>query len=243
MRPNGTMSSTMSGENRADRPLGMRRSELEVLADLVRQNAVHRVLEIGMAQGSSTLVMLRALQEKGGGHVVSIDPFQFRDAPELSGSNPTQGKGVANVREAGFAAMHRCIAQPDYVALPDLLKKGVEFDLVLIDGYHSFEATLLDFIYADRLLRVGGLCVFHDTAFPAVYKVLRYLMANTSYRLIGPRPEPLYDSLLPKVLRRARYFLRGEGAAFRERRTRWCSLAAFEKADENHAPELRLAEF
>lgn len=234
---------TPATENRADRPLGMRKSELEVLAGLVRENDVADVLEIGMAHASSTLVMLGALRSKGRGHVVSIDPFQFSDPPGVEGGYGIRGSGVANVREAGFETMHTCIAEPDTAALPALVKKGATFDLVLIDGYHSFDSTFVDFIYADMLLRTGGVCVFHDTAFPAVYKVLRYVMANTSYALIGPPPEPIYDSVLPKVWRRARYLLHGQDAVFRERRTRWCSLSAFKKTAPAKPRELRINDF
>jgi predicted O-methyltransferase YrrM len=229
--------------NRADRPLGMRRSELEILADLARGDGISQILEIGMAHASSTLAMLGALSEKGSGHVVSIDPFQFEDAPGAEPGSGTRGQGVLNVEAAGLAHMHTCIAEPDYVALPRLAKEGALFDLILIDGYHSFESTLLDFVYADMLLRIGGTCVFHDTAFPAVHKAVRYLMTNTAYELIGPRPEPMYDSLLPKAWRRVRYFLRGDRGSFEERRTRWCSLAAFTKAAARKAPELTLNDF
>jgi hypothetical protein len=173
---------------------------------------------------------------------VAIDEFQFADHADRDAA-PVRGQGVANVRTAGFASMHECIAEPDYVALPELVKKGETFDFVLIDGYHSFESTLLDFFYADRLLAVGGLVVFHDTSFPAVYKAVRYVMTNTTYALIGPRPEPLHRSLLPKVLRRARYLLTGQSRSFRERRTKWCSLAAFRKVEPSHTKELALAEF
>jgi predicted O-methyltransferase YrrM len=239
----------------------MRRSELDVLASLVRDNPVRRILEIGMAHASSTLAMLGALKEKGSGcEVLSIDPYQFAEPPKdvmapirVNGKEvgsqgdrdtpPVRGQGVANVREAGFAGMHECIAEPDWVALPALLRKGAAFDLVLIDGYHSFESTLLDFFYGDRLLKVGGIVVFHDTAFPAVYKAVRYVMTNTTYALIGPRPEPLHHSLLPKMLRRVRYLLTGQSRSFRERRMRWCSLAAFRKIEESHTKELALADF
>jgi predicted O-methyltransferase YrrM len=229
-------------ENRADRPLGMRRSELEILGELARTHAARRILEIGMADASSTLALLEATRDLDGATVVSIDPFQFADPPGASGYG-IQGRGVANVGAAGFAGRHTCIAEPDYLALPDLVRRGAVFDLVVIDGYHSFESTLLDFIYADKLLRVGGLVAFHDSALPAVYKAVRYVMTNTAYEVVGPRPEPVLDALLPKVLRRARYLLNGQNAAFTERRLKWCSLAVFRKLRDEAPPELRLVEF
>src|SRR5204862_913148 len=114
---------------------------------------------------------------------VAIDEFEFACHGDRDAA-PVRGQGVENVRAAGFAAMHECIAEPDYVALPALVKKGETFDFILIDGYHSFESTLLDFFYCDRLLADGGLVVFHDTAFPAVYKAVRCLMTHMTYALV-----------------------------------------------------------
>jgi predicted O-methyltransferase YrrM len=65
--------------DKADRPLGMRPSEIEVLCQLVRRFDCQRILEIGMANASSTVMLLRTLHESGGGEVVSIDPFQYHD--------------------------------------------------------------------------------------------------------------------------------------------------------------------
>ena len=50
------------------------------------------------------------------------------------------------------------------IALPSLLKeKEGRFDLIFIDGLHSYDQVMLDFYYANRLIRIGGFIVFDDT--------------------------------------------------------------------------------
>lgn len=231
--------------NSVDRPQGMRASEIAVVCRLIRERRLSRLLEVGMANGSSSVSMLRALSSCGGGTLTSIDPYQFAAAGSVSKDNDDgyDGEGMRNVRNAGFARMHTLMAEPDYTALPKLVERGEKFDFIFIDGYHSFDYAFLDFFYADLLLKVGGVVAFHDSSYPAVYKVCRFIAGNKDYRLIGPRPEPMYEGLPRKLLRRARYWLAGENAIFRERRLVWCSVAAFEKRGDSQCPQRTLTEF
>src|SRR5690242_8684771 len=137
-----------STNNNADRPLGMRRAEIEQLRILIHQFGCRRILEVGMANASSTVMFLHTLQEIGGGEVVSIDPFQYRDEPGVDEVYSIRGVGMENVRKSGLANMHRLINDYDYVALPQLVSGKQKFDLVFIDGYHSFDYTFVDFFYA-----------------------------------------------------------------------------------------------
>ena len=56
-------------------PQEMLATELQVLADLIRSARPQEVLEVGMANGSSSVVILAALREVGEGTLVSVDPF------------------------------------------------------------------------------------------------------------------------------------------------------------------------
>jgi hypothetical protein len=59
------------------------------------------------------------------------------------------------------------------VALPELAKSGPEpFDLVFIDGAHSFPLPTIDWFYGAGLLRKGGVVVFDDVQLPAVGSLL-----------------------------------------------------------------------
>lgn len=84
--------------------------------------------------------------------------------------------------------MHRLIKEPDYLALPSLLKEGRKFELAYIDRMHSFEHTLLDLFYLDRMAPVGGVIGFNDCGMPAVQKVIRYLRSHLLYEEVMPEP-------------------------------------------------------
>ncbi len=58
-----------------------------------------------------------------------------------------------------------------YKALPDAVTRKEKYQLIFIDGWHTFDYTLVDFFYADLLLELGGFLVFDDVQLPAVAKV------------------------------------------------------------------------
>ena len=71
-------------------------------------------------------------------------------------------------------------------ALPRLLEKNEgQFDLIFIDGWHTFDHTLLDCFYATRLLKVGGVLVIDDVSFPSVRRVVDFLKNYPCYEERG----------------------------------------------------------
>ncbi len=146
----------------------------EALYQTVLARRPEHVLEVGMAFGVSSLAILSALDRIGGtGRLVSLDPAQSRD---------WRGCGAAAVARSGLAPRHRLIEEPDYVALPRLLGEGHRIDFAYIDGMHTFDYTLLDFFYVDKLLPAGGVVGFNDCRMPAVHKVLRFVATHRRYR-------------------------------------------------------------
>ena len=149
----------------------------EALFRTVLELRPRRAIEGGMACGAATLSILTALDQIGGeGSLVSIDPYQTRD---------WKGVGVASVARAGLANRHRLIEDYDYAALPRLLAKGAQFELAYIDGWHTFDYTLLDLFYIDRMLTVGGVVGFNDCGWPAVHKVIKFLLSHRRYEEIN----------------------------------------------------------
>ena len=135
----------------------------ERLYQLVLTHRPQCVVEVGMAFGGSTLAILSALdQVGGGGRLISIDPFQF---------SQWGGCGAAAVRRAGLEHRHELVEEVDYFALPDLLAKGQVVDFAYIDGAHTFDYAFLDFWYLDRMLRVGGVGGFNYCEWRGVGKV------------------------------------------------------------------------
>ena len=224
-----------------DRPHGMQAREVAILCRIAREEKCHSILEVGMANGSSTVALLKTLADNGGGNVVSIDPFQNRGENGIDYG--IGGQGVRNVAAAGFANMHRLMEAYDYIALPQLVAEKAQFDMVFIDGYHSFDYTFLDFFYADLLLKEGGICAFHDTGWPTVYKVTDFLMKNKAYTPLGPRPSRYLSNVAMRGLRRGLHVVTGRDAEMRERRMSWGSVAAFRKLRSSICAETKLVAF
>ena len=58
---------------------------------------------------------------------------------------------------------------------------GIKIDFAYIDGWHSFDYTLLDGWYVDRMLAVGGIAAFNDCDWPAVKKAIRFVLTHRKY--------------------------------------------------------------
>jgi predicted O-methyltransferase YrrM len=157
-------------------PVSLSRNDGETLHDAVTLTNSRRTLEVGLAYGISSLHILQALQENGGGAHTAIDPYQQKW---------WNGIGALNVERAGLQNMFRCIIEPSYMVLPRLLGENERYDFVFIDGNHRFEFSLLDFFYADRLLQPGGHIMLHDTWMPSIRKLFSFIDTNRRgcYRL------------------------------------------------------------
>ncbi|HRX86060.1 MAG TPA: polysaccharide deacetylase family protein [Phycisphaerae bacterium] len=219
-------------------PASMRPEEYAVLDRLLQDAQPRHTLEIGMATGGSSARICAYLAAHGGGQHVAIDPFQFAD-------DAWAGRGVARVQRAGLAQYLEVIAEPDYLALPALVKSGRRFDFILIDGWHSFDYTFVDLFYADVLLNSGGTLAIHDTNWPAVYRACRFLETHKAYDRIGPPISVSLPSIMARGLRRIRQIMGGPAAwhAARQRRTEWYALGAYRKRADAQVPNDFYARF
>lgn len=162
-------------------------AEGRFLASMITSRNVRRTLEIGCANGLSSLFICDALSRNPDPRHVIVDPFQ---------SAHWKGRGVANLKAAGFD-FWELIEQTSDEALPSLLARGDRFDFVFIDGSHTFDNVLLDFFYAQRLLNVGGVVVFDDVSMAAIRHVIRYVFNYPNLTPIGSVP---YGSWRRKLL-------------------------------------------
>lgn len=213
---------------------GMSPEELVRLHELVGADTCTDVLEIGMGCGTSSVVMLSALASKPAGHLTSIDPFQ---------TSSFQRAGVGRVEALGYAERHRLIEEPDYLALPNLLSSGQRFDFILVDGYHSFDYTLVDMFFADLLLKTGGVLAVHDSSWATVLHAIRFFEANKSYARVSPKPLLERKGLIAKAVGRFRIYAGGPASVkdFENRRRNWHTLAAYRKVGDNMPSETELA--
>lgn len=151
---------------------GIDATHVVALQRAIIDRQVALALEIGCANGVSTLAMLEALESRGEGHLYSVDPAQ---------RSHYDGAGIMAVANAGLADRHTLVEDYDYFALPTLLRRGLRFDFVYIDGWHTFDHVLLDLFFSDKLLKVGGTIAFNDVGMPAVRRATRFLTSHRHY--------------------------------------------------------------
>jgi predicted O-methyltransferase YrrM len=145
----------------------------DALYQTVLKSQPKTALEIGMAFGISSLAILTALRDiDQASKLITIDPHQ---------STHWCNCGRAAVASAGLSDRHQFIESFDYLALPHLLESSLKIDFAYIDGWHTFDYTLLDWWYIDKMLTVDGIVAFNDCGFPAVEKVIQFVLTHRSY--------------------------------------------------------------
>jgi predicted O-methyltransferase YrrM len=145
------------------------------IARLVGDLGLTSTLETGMAYGLSTLAICGVHEERDEGEHVAIDPHQSTDWKRI---------GMLNLERAGLDHRARVIEARSDEALPRLRDEGLRIDFALIDGLHLFDAALVDFFHADRMLDPGGVVVFHDTWMPGLAQAAEFVRTNRAYEVL-----------------------------------------------------------
>ena len=165
------------------------------LQRMVEAEGVFTTLEIGCAYGLSSMFICDTLARKNAPclHTI-IDPYQ---------SSVFAGSGVKNLEAAGLRCFE-LLEEPSELALPRLLKSGARFDAIFVDGYHTFDQTILDLYYVTKLLRVGGYLALDDCNLPAVNRAARYLLTYPCYQFVDSTP---HGSMRRRVLTGAKWVI------------------------------------
>jgi len=138
-------------------------------------SSITKTLEVGCAFGLSSLHICEALRNRSEASHTIIDPKQM---------DVWHGVGVAHLERAGID-FYSLISEPSELALPNLLRSQPGgFDFVFIDGWHTFDQTMLDIFYANRLVRVGGYIVIDDCNWASVSAAVSYYMNYPSYECL-----------------------------------------------------------
>ena len=152
------------------------RKEVDFLNEMIGRFNSCRSLEIGCAMGISSMVICEAVSRNSPAaeHII-IDPFQRTD---------WKGIGLYNLQKSGLQnfVLHE---EPSEFVLPKLAQEGKKIDFAFIDGWHTFDHTLIDFFYINRMLVPGGIVVIDDVSMPSVKKVMRMIHTYPAYQVIG----------------------------------------------------------
>lgn len=154
--------------------------ELSALFWLARRCPIDgRALEIGSYLGASTCFIGAGMRGQGAA-LVCIDTWR----------NETMGDGLRDTHEefmqnvAGIRALITTVRSPSSsVAAASL---GASFDLVFLDGDHSYEQVRQDFALVSTCVKPGGIIVFHDSAcFEGVSRVIGEALTTGRWQLVG----------------------------------------------------------
>jgi len=116
------------------------------LASLVKMSKYKTILEVGVFEGETTQHLIKSLPK--GGQYVGIDINDYRtDATKLYMSEG--GKSIDFI----LGNSHNELGK-----LP-----SNHFDLIFVDGDHSWESILPEFKLVEKLVSRGGVIVYHDT--------------------------------------------------------------------------------
>lgn len=134
--------------------------EITWLMSLIADNGVQRSLESGLGNGYSAAASLLAgvVQHTS----IEMSPRNV----QVAQSNISKAKGPGQY--------FRLLMGYSDVRLAELVQRGEKFDLILVDGGHSFEDAFIDIHYARALLDAGGLLLIDDTIWPSVNAAINW---------------------------------------------------------------------
>ncbi len=135
------------------------------ITEMIQLHHLKSCLEVGCAFGISAMYILSSGEDVT---LISIDPFQ---------STQWNNNGKKLIKQLNMNHRHKIIEDKSYNALPMLLSKH-KFDFIFIDGWHTFDYTLIDFFYSFLLLNIGGIIIIDDALHKGVNKCVRYLETN-----------------------------------------------------------------
>ncbi|HEX3857606.1 MAG TPA: class I SAM-dependent methyltransferase [Verrucomicrobiae bacterium] len=154
--------------------------ELETLFDLARACSPNaRVLEVGSYLGASTCFLAAGLRGNCAS-IVCIDTWQ----------NQTMSDGIRDTFEEFKKNVNAVRQQLTLIrkfssdVVPEEL--GGQFDLVFLDGDHSYRQAHADFELVSNLVAANGVLAFHDSQFfEGVSRVIGEALESAKWQIGG----------------------------------------------------------
>ena len=134
-------------------------------------------VEVGSYEGRSACWMLQHWLRHPDSRLYCIDSFVGTPRGGVVDAPSLQARLVANLEATGQGRQVEVFAMPSDLGLRELWLRGVQADVVYLDGSHTAADTLSDAVLAFKLLRAGGLMIFDD-----------YLWREHTDLLLCPKP-------------------------------------------------------
>ena len=125
-----------------------------MLHEIVLESKPENILEIGTQHGQSTKSMLTALGKIGKGKLLSLD---HKSRGEILAA---EFPDLKQYWEFYKGDTHK---QETFEKAKNFLEEGKMYDILFIDGDHTYEGAKKDFVQYSRLVKPGGIVIFHDT--------------------------------------------------------------------------------
>ncbi|KOV21675.1 hypothetical protein ADK58_30640 [Streptomyces sp. XY152] len=157
--------------------------DCDQVRDLLVEERVGTVVEIGLAYAGSALAIGEALLRTGSRnprHVV-IDPFQY---------TAYDGVGWELLCGAGLDGIAELVTEPSQRFLARLADAGFVADAAFVDGSHHFHNVFVDLHFLGEIVRPGGIVLLDDLWWPSVGAAVAYFETNLGWR---PIPDALTD--------------------------------------------------
>jgi predicted O-methyltransferase YrrM len=151
-------------------------SEAEMIVKVLNHLKAKNTIETGIATGVSTLAITNALRDINKTHKkfmhFGVDPNQM---------SYFGGAALVNLEKENLLNNFTLLEGPSHMMLQKLIEQNEVVDFALIDGWHTFDYTLVDFFFIDKVLKEGGIIAFHDCYSLAKQKVLKYIETHRQY--------------------------------------------------------------
>lgn len=187
----GELDSTAGQANRPGQATAA--STQYALTLLVRLLAPARVLEIGTFFADTSRVIAAAMAETGSGHLTTIDPFGAHRVPDLIAGWPADLRDRVTFRPENSMSFFLYLDEELHVGRG----KQAPFDIIFVDGHHSFDYAFFDLMRSSLFLRPGGVLVVDNIEQPGPADAVRlFLERHTHWQLYkAPGTEPSKQEL------------------------------------------------
>jgi predicted O-methyltransferase YrrM len=152
-------------------------AEALILMKAVTDSKASVTLETGVAFGASCVAICYAKKDFVAGKKIhyGVDPNQ---------STEYANAAIVSLEKEKLQNDFEILEGPSHLMLPRLIKENVKLDFAFVDGWHTFDYTLIDFFLIDKMLRPGGMVAFHDMHSLSKQKVLRYILTHRKYKVM-----------------------------------------------------------
>ena len=141
------------------------RNAVKLYDFIVENDGIRDVLELGFAHGTASCYIAAALEEKGGGRLVSVDLTEARDVFKPSIEDLLERTGLKDL-----VTVHREMTGYNWFLHNEIKANTTDnvctpkYDLCIIDGPKNWTIDGAAFFMVDKLLKKDGWVIFDDYA-------------------------------------------------------------------------------